>query len=203
MKEHYLAWKLTMAAYGIRIRAEDYYPLEGMGPHELAALFIQEHPSLGPKLGEIVQKKKQCYVDNINLKFYPDVKRLVADLKKTDVRMGIVTAGHLDQLTQSTPATFLGQFNALVTGDEFKRGKPYPDPYLKGAEKLNLKPEECIAVENAPLGVTSAKKAGIYCMAICSTVEPRALSEADEVIPSFRDLRHSPKIRKIFKNARI
>ena len=78
-----------------------------------------------------------------------------------------------------------------MTGDQFSRGKPDPEPYLKGALALGLPPTECIAVENAPMGIQSAKRANSYCIAICSTVDRDVLNEADEVIDQFEDLRDS------------
>jgi beta-phosphoglucomutase-like phosphatase (HAD superfamily) len=111
--------------------------------------------------------------------------------------MAIITAGHLDQLKLSVPEYFLNHFDALVTGDQVSRGKPDPEPYLRGAESLGLAPQECIAVENAPLGVQSARRARIYCIAICSTVSRDKLAEADEILESFEDLRSSVKIRQM------
>jgi sugar-phosphatase len=49
----------------------------------------------------------------------------------------------------------------LVTGDDVKRGKPHPDPYLLGAEKLNLPIEECVVFEDAVAGAQAAEAAGV------------------------------------------
>ena len=78
-----------------------------------------------------------------------------------------------------------------MTGDQFSKGKPDPEPYLKGAQALGLQPSECIAVENAPVGVESALRANIYCIAICSTVGRDVLIKADEILERFEDLRGS------------
>ena len=107
--------------------------------------------------------------------------------------MAIVTASHLDQLRSSVPKLFLDQFNALITGDLVVRCKPDPEPYLRGAASLGLFPEQCIAVENAPLGVKSARRANIYCIALCSTMNRKDLAEADEIVDQFEDLRDSAR----------
>ena len=49
----------------------------------------------------------------------------------------------------------------LVTGDDVKRGKPYPDPYLLGAEKLGFAPEDCVVFEDAIAGAEAAEAAGV------------------------------------------
>ena len=99
--------------------------------------------------------------------------------------MAIVTAGHLDR------------FDVLLTGDQYKRGKADPEPYLKRANALGLWPEECIAVENAPLGALSAKRANTYCIGICSTVVRDIPAEADEVLDRFEDLKSSTKFGQL------
>lgn len=199
MEGHYLAWRAALGEYGISIEAGDYYPLEGMGLHEIAREFTKGLPWTEPAIDELVLKKKKYFVDRQSITFYPGVESLVSELKDRKVPMAIVTAGHVDQLRLSVPDYFLNHFDALVTGDMFSRGKPDPEPYLRGAERLGLIPEECIAIENAPLGVQSARRARIYCIAICSTVNRNDLAEADEILEQFEDLRSSAKIRQILE----
>mgnify|MGYP000146035664 FL=1 len=49
----------------------------------------------------------------------------------------------------------------LVTADDVKRGKPYPDPYLLGAERLGFAPEDCVVFEDAIAGAEAAEAAGV------------------------------------------
>lgn len=197
MAGHYLAWKSALGEYGISIEADDYYPLEGAGLHEVAREFTKGLAWTEATIDELVRKKKKYYVDRQSITFFPGVEPLISELKNRKVPMAIVTAGHLDQLRLSVPQRFLEQFDALITGDLFVRGKPDPEPYLRGAEKLGLTPADCIAIENSPLGVQSARRANIYCIAICSTVGRDDLIEADEILERFEDIRNSIKIGKI------
>jgi len=57
-------------------------------------------------------------------------------------------------------------FSVIVSGYDVKNPKPHPDIYLAAAEKLKLKPEECIAIEDSPNGVKAAKNAGMKCIAL-------------------------------------
>ena len=91
-------------------------------------------------------------------------------------------------MRNTVPKNFLKKFDTVVSGDRTFRGKPFPDPYLKGLSDLNLKREECIAVENAPVGIKSAKNANLYCIAVCSTLDKSYLKEADEIVEEFKDL---------------
>jgi beta-phosphoglucomutase-like phosphatase (HAD superfamily) len=54
----------------------------------------------------------------------------------------------------------------LITGRDVRHGKPHPEPYLKALSKSGWKPSEVVVIENAPLGIQSAKGAGIYTVAI-------------------------------------
>jgi len=57
----------------------------------------------------------------------------------------------------------------LVTASDLRRGKPYPDPYLKGSELLQIPPAECLVAEDAPSGVRSGKAAGARVLALRTT----------------------------------
>jgi sugar-phosphatase len=71
----------------------------------------------------------------------------------------------------------------LVTGDDVKRGKPHPDPYLLGAQRLGFDPAECVVFEDAAAGVQAAIEAGV---GLVVGVSEKALeTEADLVV---RDL---------------
>lgn len=199
MVGHYLAWKAALGEYGISIEANDYYPLEGTGLHEVARIFTKGLRWTEAAVDELVLKKKKYFVSRQSIAFYPGVESLVSELNDRKVPMAIVTAGHLDQLQLSVPEYFLNHFDALITGDLISRGKPDPESYLRGAESLGLTPQDCIAIENAPLGVQSARRARIYCIAICSTVNRGDLAEADEILGSFEDLRTSIKIKQILE----
>ena len=79
----------------------------------------------------------------------------------------------------------------MVTAFDVKHGKPHPEPYLMGMEKGNLHPDECIVVENAPLGVRAAKAAGICTVAVNTGPLPDSalLDEgADMLFPSMQAL---------------
>ncbi len=73
-------------------------------------------------------------------------------------------------------------FDVIVAGNNVKKGKPHPEPYLKAAKLLNLKIDECVVVENAPYGIESAKCAGMYCIAISTSLPREFLTRADVVI---------------------
>ena len=76
----------------------------------------------------------------------------------------------------------------IVAGDSVKHGKPCPDPYLKAAKLLKLFPDDCIVVENAPYGIESAKRAGMYCIAVTTSLPKEYLRKADVAVNSLKEV---------------
>jgi sugar-phosphatase len=66
----------------------------------------------------------------------------------------------------------------LVTASDLQRGKPYPDPYLKGSEILQIPPTECLVAEDAPSGVRAGKAAGARLLALRTTSTDEELLSA-------------------------
>jgi sugar-phosphatase len=73
----------------------------------------------------------------------------------------VVTSGNSNLGRARLTAAGLPIPEQLVTGDDVKRGKPFPDPYLLGAKKLGFEPENCVVFEDAEAGVVSAFEAGV------------------------------------------
>ena len=68
---------------------------------------------------------------------------------------------------------------ALVTGDDVKRGKPHPDPYLLGAERLGFDPADCVVFEDAIMGAEAAEAAGV---GLIVGIGPMALEGVADIV---------------------
>src|SRR5690606_36880434 len=75
---------------------------------------------------------------------------------------------------------FLG---AIVTADDVTRTKPDPAPYLLAASRLAVAPERCVAIEDTPTGVRSARAAACEVIGVAHTVPASSLAEAHRVVP--------------------
>lgn len=89
----------------------------------------------------------------------------------------IVTSGGTDLATARLRAVGLPIPAAMVTADHVTRGKPAPEPYLLGAQRLNIAPERCLVVEDAPAGIQAGRAAGIRVLGVASTHQPNELLE--------------------------
>jgi sugar-phosphatase len=70
----------------------------------------------------------------------------------------------------------------LISADDVVNGKPNPEPYLKGAALLKMKPEECLVIEDAPAGIDAAHAAGMKVVGLLTTYPAAALQEADAIV---------------------
>ena len=106
------------------------------------------------------------------------------DLVKSipDGRWGVVTSGTRLLATNRLQYCGLPVPEVLVTSDDVTNGKPHPEPYLKGAERLGLRPAECLVIEDAPAGIRSARAGGLQVIGLASTYGVGKLSEADAVV---------------------
>lgn len=75
----------------------------------------------------------------------------------------------------------------IISGEFFEKSKPDPEIYLKTAELLGVKPEECIAIEDSTAGITAAKRAGMTVIALKDERFGFDRSLADDVIESLGD----------------
>ncbi len=91
----------------------------------------------------------------------------------------IVTSGGYDLVQARLKRAGLPKPTHIITGDDVSHGKPSPEPYLLGAAKLGLAMEECVVIEDAPIGVKAGKTAGMRVVGITSTHSIHELSQAD------------------------
>src|SRR5213076_343061 len=75
-----------------------------------------------------------------------------------------------------------GRFDAVAGAADVARGKPHPDVFLLAAERCGAAPEHCIVFEDAPLGVEAARRAGMRCVVLTTTLPAEAFAEFDNVI---------------------
>ena len=78
-----------------------------------------------------------------------------------DGSWAVVTSGNRGIATARMASAGLPQASVLVTGEDVTNGKPFPDPYIVAAERLQVLPRHCAVFEDAPAGIASASAAGV------------------------------------------
>lgn len=104
--------------------------------------------------------------------------------------------GHWTVVTSATRALAEARMNYVhlplpkdaITAEMVERGKPDPEPYLKGAALLRFAPSECLVIEDTAAGIAAAKAAGMQAVGLTTTYPAHELSEADVVVRSCADI---------------
>ena len=77
----------------------------------------------------------------------------------------------------------------LITADDVVRGKPSPEPYLKGAALLGAAPADCLVFEDTPAGIQAARAAGMKAVALLTTYPAQDLAQADALVASLAEVK--------------
>jgi sugar-phosphatase len=82
----------------------------------------------------------------------------------------------------------------LITASDIHHGKPHPEPYLRGAQRLEVPPAVCVVIEDAPAGIQSGKAAGCRVLALRTTTPDPALyaAGADWIVTDASDIHLQP-----------
>ena len=187
---HYLAWKHMFGLRGGDVSEHTILLHEGRNSREILPLLIEETGVAIPIEAheEFIDTKRKYFRSIVQVGYYPHVFSVIDELRGRGFQIALVTASALKNMEHALNDDHRSRFDFIITGDEVPRAKPFPDPYLTAAHHLGLHPEECIVVENAPLGIESAKNAGMYCIAIETTLGKEYLTQADLIVHEILDL---------------
>lgn len=192
MKYHAQAWQIMMKEMGIPCTAEDIYIYEGMTGPAVIDLLYRRHTGKGVSeefAKQLYAKKTEIFRKIGNNDPMPGTDRMLKALERAGIRRILVTGSSQASLLENINRDYPGSFNEgdRVTALDVTHGKPDPEPYLKGLALSGLTADEAIVIENAPLGVHSAKGAGIFTVAVMTGPVPEKLfidEGADLIFPS-------------------
>lgn len=139
-------------------------------------------------------RKKLAYHDSI---FTPDrirpvkgVPELFQTLKGNGVKIAVASSSSASLI--GPWLTWMGlrnQLDAFVTAEDVAHSKPHPEPYLLAAARLGMPVAHCVAVEDSPHGIQSAKAAGCRCIGFRNSNGPsQDLSQADVIVDDMLDI---------------
>ena len=190
MPYHFLAWYEALRPFGIRVTCFDIYMREGerweksLGDF-LKAANVKPSPAL---LRRIFSARKRIFRAYFKRRIFSGAEEFLRCLASRGYLLGLVTGTTMQDLRRILPVRIQGVFDSIVTGDRVVNGKPHPEPYLKAARDMGVRPRECLVVENAPLGIESAKKAGMFCIALATSLPANFLTKADVVTQKLEDI---------------
>lgn len=138
----------------------------------------------GPGVDYTILREKRiqlmdAYVAEHGIAPKPGICELLDFLDDSGIRAAITSSSPMEYIERHLSAVnLLHRFRKLCSGHEVPNGKPAPDIYLLGAGELNLKPEECLALEDSPTGVLSAYRAGCLSVMVPDLDQPDSKTQA-------------------------
>jgi len=190
MPYHFDAWFKVLNDAGIKINCYDVYEREGQpGVNTIKELSRERKMKISDKEARaILLKKEKLFKRIVKTRFIKGSRPFLRKLKKRKIIMGLVTGTSRHEMKRILPKYLRQMFNVTVTGDEVRKGKPHPEPFLKALSILGLKSKDVAVIENAPFGIESAKRAGLFCIALETSLPKKYLRRADIILKSFKDL---------------
>lgn len=147
------------------------------------AVYTKERFGLTESVGEIEQEWREMAVEEYacRIECIPGAIEFVKALKAKGILVALATASG-EELYEPVLRRhgLYDYFDSFTTLKEVPRAKEFPDIYLLAAEKLRLKPEECIAFEDLPAGIASAKSCGMKTVWLCS---PGGQEQVEQLCP--------------------
>ena len=198
MPSHAYAWSHAMTQFGLEMTAYEAYLHEGRTGSGTINILAQRYwgrDATEEEIERIYAAKAELFNTLPEPKPMPGALEALTAAKELGCMIVLVTGSGQAKLLESLEEHYPGFFRQelMVTGFDVKRGKPDPEPYLMGLQKAGIKAEEAIVVENAPLGVESAHKAGIFVIAAnTGPLEDHILKDAGAniVVPGMKDVAH-------------
>lgn len=165
--------------YGLPpLSARDRARLDGRRNSEIfPILFGREVPREEWLAYEIEKETLYREISSGRLAPMPGLVRLLDLLEAHGVGVALATSAPAPNVEHTLAEIGLTvRFPIIVRGDQVPRGKPAPDVFLEAAARVGCRPDCCLAFEDAPMGITAAKAAGMWCAALTTSFAASHLS---------------------------
>lgn len=175
---------------GIKVEEKEFAKLVGRGP-DIFKNYFQHDKNFN--FDEFRKIQRAIFYKNIDLAtYFEDALELVRSLNSKKIPIAMTTSAGRDGTLLILNKVGIDQmFKVIVTKEDCKNLKPDPEPYITTARKLEIEPKFCVVIEDTALGVESAKKAGMKCIAVPNEyTKNQDFSNADVVVQSAKEIEY-------------
>jgi beta-phosphoglucomutase-like phosphatase (HAD superfamily) len=161
MPTHYRAWQLALCEHSEAFPEAMFYELGGTPPARIVEILNERH-GLSLPVEQTVAFKEATFLELSSE--VAAIGPVVAIAKSFAGRrpMAVASGGHRRVVLTTLRALGIADlFNAIVTSEDYRRGKPAPDPFLEAALRLGVAPEQCLVFEDTTTGIAAATAAGM------------------------------------------
>ncbi|VXB66973.1 HAD family phosphatase [Massilia sp. 9I] len=190
MAFHTDSWITFFERRGEKIDADEFFrATAGRQGGEIIRTYLGEQLS-DQEVAALNHEKESVYRELYapHRKAVDGFDALIAQAKAKGVKLAVGTAAPPANVEFTLDGLDLRRhFDAIVGATDVARGKPHPDVFLKAAELCGVAPEHCIVFEDAPLGVEAARRAGMRCIVLTTTLPASNFAGFDNVIAIVSD----------------
>ncbi|HYE72195.1 MAG TPA: HAD family phosphatase, partial [Blastocatellia bacterium] len=172
VEHHWQAWRAVMAAENFEFSFEQFTSDFGKRNDEILRGYFGEQltPSEIERIALAKETQYRQAVKTIGLDLLPGARHWLEALKEQGWLQALGTSAPRGNIDAIFEVLGIEQFfDAVVSSEEVKQGKPAPDVFLRAAEMLKVSPEVCIVVEDAPAGIEAARRAGMRNIGVLTT----------------------------------
>lgn len=171
MPSHARAWQTMMKEIDIDVPLADFFRYEGRTGASTIDILVNKafgRAATDDEKTELYRRKTELFAAMPPVDPMPGAKEMLDFLATVDIKRVLVTGSGQSTLIARLDKDYPGAFSAdmRVTSRDVKHGKPSPEPYLRGMALAGVKPNECMVVENAPLGVESGHASGAFTVGV-------------------------------------
>jgi len=197
---HLRAFNHVLGQYGIEITTKDYYK-DYLGLTDLDCFKLLAHKGrLGldaEGIENLVKQKNRTFEELVKSegRIIEGVRDFLQMLKQNNIPMAIYSGALLAEieliLEQSQLRSF---FEAIVSAEQVKTGKPDPEGFVRALQKLNEKnenpilAEQCVVIEDSHWGLEAAKAAGMHTVAVTNSYDAEQLAMAERIVTGLREV---------------
>ena len=169
---HHRLWAQVLSNYGVSLSREQYRLHYAGVPTPANARDVVRRfalPDSPETLAAAKNEATRAYLKSEPFPMMPGALRAIAALHGLGLKLAVVTGAGSEGVKATLAAHQLEKcFSAIVSGDDVRNSKRAPDCYLLALDRLGLRAEECLALEDTEHGVAAAVGAGIRCLALPS-----------------------------------
>ena len=136
---------------------------------------------------EQMNQRREAIRARDGVKAIPHAQALIRRLYEAGFKLGVASSSRQKEIEQNLLDLEVAQYFTVVLSTEaVERSKPAPDVFLKVAEELEAKPEQCLVFEDTRNGSLAAKAAKMYCIGFANPAFPPQALVADEIVSDFQ-----------------
>lgn len=186
---HAVAYQLTLRPFGVHVDPHDVYLREGARSETIIRTFLEEggrspEEALVARLATI----KQRIFERIGAPgLYAWAREVVQTVDERGFPMAICTGTRRENVP-GIAGELAEAFDFIASEESYEEDKPHPEAFATAAEGLGVAPERCLAIENAPRGIQSATKAGMFVVGVATTLSREEVEGADIVLDRVEDV---------------